>query len=335
MSDIEVEVITAEVFEDNYSGVIIDGTPYLYWYQIYSSLGLSVDHAGVILKKLTPVKHFISFTRAEIKEIFLSTDDLSVLPAVRMYHFLTAEGLNRAIMEISTGHMNNSVVAAAIDAKKDHIASIYTRYQKGEVLSKAYDETPALPGEVATSDPVADAEKKIRLYNTARKIAISLGADRRSANIVMIEKIKEECPDVHPFMAMIPLGEVQDAPDDAVLTRQEVSGILKVDMLTLEDRIVRVGWAMKSAYGWLLTPKGSRYLKPDPHTGEKRAWYDVRFGLDAVRMLKAEFEQQLLTGGFISAGSVRGAIPVTGAEKLPVKGRNIRGAYFGASQKVV
>ena len=92
-------------------------------------------------------------------------------------------------------------------------------------------------------------------------------------------------------MAMIPQEEMRDAPEDAVLTRQEVSGILKVDVSTLEDRIVRVGWAMKSAYRWLLTPKGSKYLKPDPHAGEKRDWYDVRFGLNAVRPLKAEFEQ--------------------------------------------
>lgn len=310
MSGSKIEIINVQT-EDNLTGIVIDDVPHLYWLRIYQAIGLNADHAGMVLKRLTPGKHYVTFTRSEIKAIFTSIDDLSILPAVRSYHFLTVEGYNRAIMEISTGYMNNPEIAAAIDAKKDKMASIFTRYEQGEVLSIA-DEKAALVGEVAHTNGVALADAKISLYNNARKIAISLGADRRSANIVMIEKIKEECPDVHPFMAMIPQGDVKDAPEDAVLTRQEVADILKIDLNVLEERVVTVGWVMRSVWGWLLTPKGSKFLKPDPHTGEKKTWYDIRFGLDAIRTLKAEFEQQILTAGYFSSGSCKGHLPPLG-----------------------
>jgi hypothetical protein len=203
--------------------------------------------------------------------------------------------------------LNDQNVAAAINAKKDQMASIYTRYQSGETLSLAGDQTPALVGEVA------DPEKKIRLYNTVRKIAISLGADRRAINKVMVEKIKEEVPDAYPFMAMIP-RDPDDVPDDAVLTRQEVSTILKVSLRELEDRVIQIGWATRAPYGWGLTHKGMKYLKQDPHIGAKKAWYDIRFGLDAIGLLKREFEQQILTGGYVAGCCSRGVLAVTGAE---------------------
>lgn len=110
-----------------------------------------------------------------------------------------------------------------------------------------------------------------------------------------------------------------DSPDDAVLTRQEVSDILKTDIQILEERIVNAGWVTKTIYGWLPTPRGTKYLKPDPHTGEKRTWYDIRFSLEAIRLLKAEFEQRLLSGGCLSSGCSRGILPVTGKERPKLK----------------
>jgi hypothetical protein len=317
MSDSQIQVIDAQT-EDNLTGIVIEGNPYLYWLRVYKALGLTPNHARKVIERLEEGTHFISFSRTDFKEKYPTVYKSYTVIDTRASSviFLTPEGYNRAIMEISTGYMDDPVVAAAIDQKKDHIANIYTRYQQGEVLSLAADQHKKLPGEVVQPvNEIALAEAKLRYYNTAKKIAISMGADRRSSNIVMIEKIKEEFPDIHPFMAMIPDEKVCNSPDDAVLTRQEVSDILKTDVHILEERIVKAGWVTKTIYGWLPTPRGTKYLKPDPHAGEKKTWYDIRFSLEAIRLLKEEFEQRLITGGCLSSGCSRSILPVTGNER--------------------
>ena len=261
MSDFKVEVITAQT-EDQIKGVVIDGTPYLYWYQIYSAIGLSVDHAGVILKKLTPVKHFISFTRSEIKEIFTSTDDLSVLPAVRMYHFLTAEGLNRAIMEISTGHMNNPDIAAAIDAKKDHISSIYTRYEQGEVLSKANDETPSITGEITHPEyaPVAIVlEDQIAIA----KIMIGEGVEPGIAKAMAFSVTEEicHCGDVlTPWKNLIETDPLFQEP--ATLTPTDIGIALGgLSAISVNKVLIKLGYQRKIGKEWTPTMSGKLYAR--------------------------------------------------------------------------
>ncbi len=316
MSDSQIQIITPQT-DDNLTGIVIDGTPYLYWLRVYQALGLERHHAQKVVSRLTEGLHYRKFSKEEI--LLLSGTGNTVLPVdyrAKSFVFLTAEGYNRAIIEIRTCEMDDQEIAEAIDRKKDEIANIYTRYQQGEVLSLAADQHKKLPGEVVQPvNEIALAEAKLRYYNTAKKIAISMGADRRSSNIVMIEKIKEEFPDIHPFMAMIPDEKVCNSPDDAVLTRQEVSDILKVDVHILEERIVKAGWVTKTIYGWLPTPRGTKYLKPDPHAGEKKTWYDIRFSLEAIRLLKEEFEQRLITGGCLSSGCSRGIMPVSGNER--------------------
>lgn len=319
MSDFKLENINPTT---NNSGTITlfdkMGRPHVYWLHIYHGLGISAAHANKIIKKLTPETHYIKLSRDEFKAVLLGINDPLILsiPAVSSYYFINDEGWNRAIVEIETELMHNKDAAKDIEETKNLMASVFTRYQHGEVLSLAADQHKKLPGEVVQPvNEIALAEAKLRYYNTAKKIAISMGADRRSSNIVMIEKIKEEFPDIHPFMAMIPDEKVCNSPDDAVLTRQEVSDILKTDVHILEERIVKAGWVTKTIYGWLPTPRGTKYLKPDPHAGEKKTWYDIRFSLEAIRLLKEEFEQRLITGGCLSSGCSRSILPVTGNER--------------------
>lgn len=149
MSDVNLEVISAQT-EDNLTGIIIDGVPYLYWLRVYKALGIRADHAARVINRLTEGKHYIRYSKQEFKEKYPTIDTVSMVDShASAYYFLTAEGLNRAVMEIRTCEMDNPEIAAAIDAKKDHMASIYARYQKGEVLSLASDEVKKeLPGDV-------------------------------------------------------------------------------------------------------------------------------------------------------------------------------------------
>ncbi len=149
MSNLDIQVIAAQT-EDNLTGIVIDGVPHLYWLRVYQALGIRKEHAPKIISRLTEGKHYRKFTNAEFALLSGTVDvTATVYMGARSFVFLTAEGYNRAIMEITESRLNDHEVAAAINAKKDLMASIYTRYQKGEVLSIAVDEAKKeLPGEV-------------------------------------------------------------------------------------------------------------------------------------------------------------------------------------------
>ena len=313
MSTSSIEIINAET-EDNLTGIILDGVPHLYWLRVYKVLGITRAHAVEVVKHLTEGKHYRKFNLNEYIQLSGSVNvSLTVDPRARVFYFLTAEGYNRAIMEISTGHMNNPEIAAAIDRKKDEIANIYTRYQKGEVLSLAADKNPALPGEV--TNPDLDASY-IKFALSMNQFIKRMGAAKNAANAVTIEMIRENCHhDVDPFLSTIPTDQVQTPPDDAIHTRADVARILNIPIENLEDKLIEIRWAIRSPRGWLVTPKGSEYLKQDRTLGEKgHSRFDIIFGLEALHMLKREYTQRLITGGFLSSGCCRGAVPVTGVE---------------------
>lgn len=106
----------------------------VYWLSIYRDLGLKRQHADDIINKLVAGTHYIKLTRDEIKPLLDSVASAAT-PAVKAYYFLTDEGWNRALIEINTDPMLNREAADFIEATKDKMAAVFTRYQKGEVLS--------------------------------------------------------------------------------------------------------------------------------------------------------------------------------------------------------
>ena len=158
MLDSEIKVINAQNEEDYLSGIVINGKPYLYWLPAYKALGITPQHARKVIQSLKKDIHYIVFSREEI-QVYKSTVNkpFMVPPNASYAYFLTEEGWNRAIMEIGTGYLNDPYIAKAIEAKKDQIASVFTRYQQGEVISKAIDESiKELPGYVPASAIVED-----------------------------------------------------------------------------------------------------------------------------------------------------------------------------------
>ncbi len=169
MSNLEIQVIDAQT-DDNLTGLVIDGVPHLYWLRVYKSLGITASHAQEVIKRLSPEKHYIRFSKSEFNEKYPSIHTASIVSEkATAYYFLTAEGLNRAIIEIRTREMDNKEIAAAIDAKKDHMASIYTRYQKGETLSLAADNAKTeLPGDSKAAEII---DENLAIANSFIKYA--------------------------------------------------------------------------------------------------------------------------------------------------------------------
>lgn len=310
-----MEIINASVLEDNFTGIVIDGVPHLYWKEIYQMMGIKRNHAYSVLKRLEPKTHFVEFSVSEIKDIYTRVHKPCTLPTTTRYVFLTAEGYHRAIMEISTGYIVDQQVADNIELLKDKMANIYTRYQQGEVLSLAADQHPALSGEVL--QPVNDDVEKLKIATSMNTIARRMGASRQVVNKVTLAWIRENVKtDVTAFISAIPDSDVMETPpDDAIHTRQSVAQILKVATEDLEARLIQMRWVTRGKLGWHPTTKGSKYLKSDPHIGEKGfVRYDIKFGLEAIHLLKREFEQQIFTAGYLSSGNSRGVVPVTGGE---------------------
>lgn len=133
MSDVSIEVINPDTTEGLF-GIVLENIPYLYWLQVYKELGLTPNHARKVLERLTPGTHYISFLKSEFKQKYPTVYKSYTLDKrASSVVFLTAEGYHRAIIEIQTGYMDNPFIADLINQKKDHIAHIYTRYQRGEL----------------------------------------------------------------------------------------------------------------------------------------------------------------------------------------------------------
>lgn len=133
MNNVEIEKITSEILEDSLTGIIVDGVPHLYWKEIYQNLGIKRNHAYGIIKRLEKGKHFIEFSVSELKDIYIRVHKPCTLSPTSRYVFLTAEGYHRAIIEIQTGYMDDPLIIQEINRKKDHIAYVYTKYQRGEL----------------------------------------------------------------------------------------------------------------------------------------------------------------------------------------------------------
>jgi hypothetical protein len=167
-----VEVITAQT-EDNITGIVIDGEPCLYWLKVYQAIGLRKEHAPKVIARLTEGIHYRKFSRTDYYQLFEGVAKMATgNNSARSFVFLTTEGYNRAIMEISTGHMSDPEIAAAIDRKKDEIANIYTRYQRGEVLQLPDAKQNTITGKV---DQVLDENLDIAQSH------IRKGADKTKA----------------------------------------------------------------------------------------------------------------------------------------------------------
>lgn len=174
MSESKIEVINETA--DGLTGIIIDGTPYLYWLSVYKALGIHRQHAAEVILRLKERVHYIKFSKEEFLQ-FSGTVNVSLTVDQRAsnYYFLTDVGWIRAITEISPGHMSDPEIARKIDALKDHIAEIYTRYKRGEVLS-IVDEKKHLPGFVPAAVVVEDYLKQAEIFSRIIGVELNIAA---------------------------------------------------------------------------------------------------------------------------------------------------------------
>lgn len=256
MSDVTLEVITGQT--SDLHAVIIEGVTFVYWLDLYQAIGLQSKHAGDVISRLTEGIHYKRFNRSEIKEILDGITVTVTLPAVRTYYFLSAEGWNRAILEITESRLNNPEVAAHISDLKGKMANIYTRYQSGEVLSKAADEIPSLPGEAYV--PVAVV---LEDQMAIARIMIGEGVEPAIAKAVAISVTEDitHCGDtLTPWRNLIQADPLMAEP--ALLTATDIGkSIGGMSAVTVNKVLQKLGYQIKQGKEWVPTYTGKLYAR--------------------------------------------------------------------------
>lgn len=280
MSNFNVEIINADN-EDGLIGLVINGTPYMFWLFIYKSLGLSPQHARKILLSLEEGKHYVSFSKSKLNEI-CDTLNVTFIPNVSRAYFLTEEGLNRAIMEIETSRMDNQEIANKINDLKNQMAHIFARYQRGEILSLALDK--------ANIDPTAISGKAAIIvsdcFDIAKAINEHFGVDKTVATVHLLNGYKPEMiqaghsGNIEPIVQLLPISVDED---EAYLTATAIGDIVGLSNRTVNKTLKEWGYHIEKTRigssgkmkpdGWKPTtkgfPEGGWKINSDGHNGGK------------------------------------------------------------------
>ena len=131
-----VEVKLVHLKDGKIQGYLIgDEEPYAFWTHVYQNFEMTSAHADKVRKRLTPGIHIIEVSKEEMEQIYpVINEALMIRNFPPVYYFLTEEGFNRSILEVQTGGMKNKEAAAKINARKDEMAAIFTRYKRGELI---------------------------------------------------------------------------------------------------------------------------------------------------------------------------------------------------------
>jgi hypothetical protein len=312
MTDSHIQVIN-EKTEDNLTGIVIDGVPYLYWLRVYKTLGLTPNHARKVIERLEPQKHYIYFLRGEFKDKYPTVYKSSTVdPHAASVIFLTAEGYNRAIIEIGISYIQDPVVAAAVNAKKNEIASIYTRYQQGEVLSIATDKVKEeLPGYIKASDIIdenlAIANSFIKYACPHLKIDPGLVTSACLSHAEQVIQKRGDEIDLTHLKGMIPrllTGE------PATLTATTIGEYFSISRTKINEILEYLGYHAHSYRSgssgnhkeWTPTPKGELHGEWKPvtkghHTGSIYSSYKWYWKESIIRELREHlFGDKVHTG---------------------------------------
>lgn len=279
MSGVSIEIINAELLDDNFAGLIINGVPHLYWKEIYQKLGIRRNHAYAVLKRLEYRKHYVEYSVSEIKAIYTRVHKPCTLPTTTRYVFLTAEGYHRAILEIKTGYIVDPEVSEKIEELKDKMANIYTRYQKGEVLSIAAEndilETPKyVPASVVIQDYLEQAKLANQYFGVDLTYASSHLLGKASIDL---RRLGHD-GDISHFMALLP--SVPQLSNQAYLNATLIGKEVGLSNRTVNNLLESLGYhtfsyRVSSSSGdkskhWAPTEKG------EPHG----AWKMITVGHD-------------------------------------------------------
>jgi hypothetical protein len=258
MLDTEVEVINAQT-EENLTGVVIEGIPYLYWLRVYKAFGISKTHAVWVMKRLTEGIHYKKFTREQFAQLSITVQVNSTVDnRARAFYFLTKEGMNRALIEIDTNRMIDPKAVEKVNEIRDKIANIYTRYQRGETLSIA-DEHPALPGQVEYAPVSVVLEDQMAIARIMIGEGVEPGIAKAMA-FAVTENLTGCGDTLTPWRNLIRADPTMVEP--ALLNPTDIGNdIGGLSPNTVNKLLVRFGFQNKIGKEWVPTQFGKMYAR--------------------------------------------------------------------------
>ena len=113
-------------------GFVINGVPYLLWTHVYQNLEMTRQHARKLVLGLKEGTQVILISNEQMNALNTRVNGAFTLGfSTPVYYFVTAEGFNRALMEVDTSGMKDKKIAAAIEKRKNEMAKVFTEYQNG------------------------------------------------------------------------------------------------------------------------------------------------------------------------------------------------------------
>lgn len=149
--------------------LIADGEPLAFWTHAYQNLEMTKGHAGRVKGRLEDGKHVIRITNSELKRFGPRVYEACTVDYITdFYYFLTDEGYNRTILEVKTSGMKDKGVAARIEQRKDEMASVFTKFKRGEL---SHVDSPPIINKIAEKrKDGTDLSKQVRKW-VAKRIA--------------------------------------------------------------------------------------------------------------------------------------------------------------------
>lgn len=115
--------------------IIADGEPLALWTDAYQNLEIKKTHARDVKNRLEKSNLIIKVSISELKQFYPRVHLACTAKYIsNYYYFLSDGGYNRAILEVKTSGMKDREVAARIERRKDEMASVFTKFKRGELV---------------------------------------------------------------------------------------------------------------------------------------------------------------------------------------------------------
>lgn len=271
-------------------GFVINGIPYMLWTHVYQNLEMTRQHARKIVSGLKEGTQVISISNEQMNALNTRVNGAFTLGfSTPVYYFVTAEGFNRAIMEVDTSGMKDKKIAAAIEKRKDEMAHVFTEYTNGTLALPAGKKPRTLKSmDVKSFTPVAPVLKDN--LSACR----SIGMDKRTATITALTLTEKETgKDLSPLKSYCEthydfkfprLANKNIFSSTAIAEKFGKSSKVSNQFLSENGLLIKIGDA------WGLTDLGAKFGEMEGteiRTGNKvTVRYNPKWSSDVVAYLK-------------------------------------------------
>lgn len=285
--------------------LIADGEPLAFWTHAYQNLEMTKGHASRVKNRLEKLNVLVKVSISELKGFYPWVYAACTQNYISdFYYFLDREGYNRLVIEVDTAGMKDREIAARIEERKDKMVNIFTRYEKGEVLSLKGD-VPKRKGLFVPSagilrDRLRQVDTYVKCTHCSRKEAILIclkiaDEDHKRLGGSGFEPLiahAESMPDDEKHL--------QPAKPGLYINVTKIGKLLGVTGQKVNKGLDTLGYQKSSGSEHMPTEIGTPYsrweeVKITKDDGTSISKYHLIWSADIVDLLRVHFEAEQAT----------------------------------------